>query len=282
MNRKEFIKTTALTAAGSILLPSFMSAPGKMKPGLQMWSVRNQLKEDFEGTLEYVAKVGYKHIEGYGLDTNGMFPGDISPTRYARMISDLGMELKATHCSYTPADQAGKMIDAAASTGMDYLIVPAIPGSMRTTVEKWKEVAENMNRIGELCKKSGLKFGYHNHAFEFEKIDGLIPQEILMESTEESLVFFEADLFWVTIGGYDPLTLLEKFPGRIRLFHVKEATEDLKETTIGAGIIDFETLFKAGRRDVLEGYFVEDERTDDPLGNIKADYDFVSAQKYMR
>jgi len=253
-----------------------------MKPGLQAWSVRNQLKEDFEGTLEYVAKVGYKHIEGYGLDTNGMFPWNISPARYAGVISDLGMELKATHCSYTVAGNAGKMIDAAASTGMEYLIVPAIPESMRTTVGKWKEVAENLNRIGELCNETGLKFGYHNHAFEFEKIDDLIPQEILMGSTEESLVFFEADLFWVTKGGYDPLTLLEKFPGRIRLFHVKEANEDLEETTIGAGIIDFETLFKAGRRDVLEGYFVEDERTDDPLGNIKADYDFVSTRRYMR
>ena len=100
-NRRNFIKTSSMIAAGMTLLPSFTLAKSKMKPGLQVYSMRNQLKDDFEGTMEYIAKVGYKHIEGYGLGTDGKFLGKITPAHYAKVIKDLGMELKATHCSYT-------------------------------------------------------------------------------------------------------------------------------------------------------------------------------------
>ncbi|MDX1285164.1 MAG: sugar phosphate isomerase/epimerase [Draconibacterium sp.] len=253
-----------------------------MKPGIQTYSVRNQLSEDFEGTMEYIADVGYKHIEAYGLGPDGMFLRKITPKHYAKVIADLGMEFKATHCSYVDAGNAQKMVDAAKETGMEYLIVPAVPGNLRKSVDSWKAIAENFNKLGEMCNKVGLKFGYHNHAFEFEKIDGVIPQELLMSETEKDLVHFEADLFWVTKGGYDPIKLLNKFPGRVKIFHVKDATKDLEGTTVGEGIIDFEAIFKVGKKDAIEYYFVEDERTDAPFKNIKADYEFISSQKYMR
>jgi sugar phosphate isomerase/epimerase len=279
-NRRDFIRTSSMLAAGSILLPSFTLAESKMKPGLQVYSMRNQLKDDFEGTMEYIAKVGYKHIEGYGLGTDGKFLGKISASHYKKVIADLGMELKATHCSYTSADKAGKMVDAAKETGMEYMIVPHTPNNVRKTADGWKEVAENYNKIGELCKEVGIKFGYHNHDFEFEELDGIIPQELLIESTDASLVHFEIDLFWATKGGYDPLKLLKKYPGRIPLFHVKDATPELEGCTIGEGIIDFKALFTAGRADAVEYYFIEDERTDDPHKNIKADYAYMSKQSF--
>ena len=91
---------------------------------------------------------------------------------------------------------------------------------------------------------------------------------------------FEIDLFWATKGGYDTLKLFEKFPGRVQILHVKDATPDLEGTTVGKGIIDFEKMFLAGRKDAVEYYFVEDEREDDPFGNIKADFDFIAHQDY--
>ncbi|MEN8204082.1 MAG: sugar phosphate isomerase/epimerase [Bacteroidota bacterium] len=279
-NRRDFIRISSMAAAGTILLPSCTFGKSKMKPGLQVYSVRNQLNEDFEGTMEYVAKVGYKHIEGYGLGTDGKFLGKISAKNYTKVITDLGMELKASHCSYTTADKAQKMIDAAKETGMEYMIVPHTPDEVRQTADGWKKVAENYNKIGEMCNKVGLKFGYHNHDFEFKPLDGIIPQELLIESTDAGLVHFEADLFWVTKGGYDPLKLIKKYPGRIKLFHVKDATADLEGTTVGQGIIDFETIFKAGRADAVEYYFVEDEREDDPFKNIEADYKYISSQGF--
>ncbi len=281
-NRREFIRTGSLLAAGAILLPSFSLKKSKMKPGLQVYSVRNQLTEDFEGTMKYVSKVGYEYIEGYGLGTDGMFLKKISASHYARVIKDLGMELKATHCTYSSADKAGKMIDAAKEAGMEYLIVPGIPGNLRETLDGWKEIADNFNKLGEKCREAGLKFAYHNHAFEFQKMDGVIPQELLIESTETDLVDFEADLFWVTKGDYDPMKLIKKYPGRIKLFHVKDATPELEATTVGAGIIDFKGLFKTAKKDALAYYFVEDERTDDPYKNIKADYDYISSQSFAK
>jgi len=281
-NRRNFIKTSSLLAAGTLIMPSCSLASSKMKPGLQVYSVRNQLVEDFEGTMKKVAEVGYKHIEGYGLGTDGKFLGKISASHYAKVIKDLGMEFKATHCSYTTSDQAQQMIDAAAETGIEYMIVPYTPGDVRETADGWKQVAEDYNKMGEMCNKVGLKFGYHNHDFELIELDGIIPQELLIESTEAKLVHFEADLFWVTKGGYDPAKLLEKYPGRIQIFHVKDATPDLEGTTVGEGIIDFENLFNAGRKDSVEYYFVEDEREDDPFSNIKADYDYIANQAFTK
>jgi sugar phosphate isomerase/epimerase len=279
-NRRDFLKTTSLLTAGTILLPSCTLAGPKMKPGLQVYSVREQLGEDFEGTMKHISEIGYEILEGYGLGTDGQFLGKITPAHYTRVIEDLGMELKATHCSYTTHDKAQKMIDAAKETGLEYMIIPYTPEEVRTTADGWKEVAENFNKIGELCNTSGIKFGYHNHDFELIELDGIIPLELLIESTEANLVHFEADLFWVTKGGYDPKKLIEKYPGRIQLFHVKDATPELEGTTVGEGILDFEGLFAAGKADVLEYYFIEDERTDDPFKNIKADFDYMAAQKF--
>ena len=253
-----------------------------MKPGLQVYSVRNQLNEDFEGTMEQLAKIGYKHLEGYGLGTDGIFLDKITPAHYSKVIKDLGMELKATHCSFTMHDKAQKMIDAAGETGVEYLIIPYTPDEVRTTADEWKGIAENYNKIGELCNKAGMKFGYHNHDFELIELDGIIPEELLIENTETDLVHFEADLFWVTKGGYDPLKLIEKYPGRIQLFHVKDATPDLEGTTVGEGIIDFEKLFNAAKADVLEYYFIEDEREDDPFKNITADLEYMGKQSFAK
>lgn len=281
-SRRNFIKTGTVLAAGSVVLPSFAYAPKKMDAGLQVYSVRNQLNEDFEGTMAQVAKIGYKIIEGYGLGTDGMYLGSISPKKYKQVVSDLGMSLKATHCSYVAHDKSDKMVDAALESGLEYLVVPAVPGNLRGSVDSWKKIADNFNKLGEKCKKAGLKFGYHNHAFEFEKIDGKIPQEILFEETEKDLVTFEADLFWVTKGGYDPVKLIEKYPGRISLFHVKDATPEKEGETVGKGIIDFKSIFKAGKKDALKHYFIEDERTDDPFANIKADFDYISNQSFTK
>ena len=269
-----------MLAAGTLLLPSCTLSTSSMKPGLQVYSMRNQLKDDFEGTMAYVAKVGYKHIEGYGLGTDGKFLGKISPAHYKKVIDDLGMELKATHCSYTSSDKAQKMIEAAKETGLEYLIIPYTPDQVRQTADGWKKVAEDYNKLGEMCNKVGIKFGYHNHAFEFEKLDGIIPQELLIENTEAKLVHFEIDLFWATKGGYDPIDLLKKYPGRIQLLHVKDATPDLEGTTVGKGIIDFAAIFEAGRSDAVEYYFIEDEREDDPHKNIQEDFDYMSVQKF--
>lgn len=288
--RREFIKASSIIAAASLIAPATTYASksktarqvnkSKMEAGLQVYSVRNQLKEDFAGSMKKISEIGYKLIEGYGLGLDGMFLGTISPADYKKTVTDLGMKLLATHCGYFNHDEASKMIDAAKIAGVEYLIIPYTPGGIRKTIDGYKAVAENFNKIGEQCNAAGITFGYHNHAFEFETMEGQIPQEVLISETEVDLVTFEADLFWATKGGYDPVKLIKKFPGRINLCHVKDATEEKEEATVGQGVIDFKSIFEAGKKNGLDYYFIEDERIDDPFSNIKADHDYMVAQDF--
>ncbi len=294
-NRRKFIKNSSLLAAASIIMPSMACSSKKkeskekvvtppkstkMEVGLQVYSVRNQLKNDFEGTMKKISEFGYQIIEGYGLGSDGMFLGKYSPTAYKKIITDLGMRLVVSHSGYFTSEDASQMIDAAKEAGLEYLVIPGIPGKLRESIDGYKAIAENFNKIGELCNASGLKFGYHNHAFEFDVIDGQIPMEVLIGETEKNLVHFEADLYWVTKGKYDPVKLINKYPGRIDLFHVKDANSELEGETVGKGIIDFKSIFEAGKKSGLKYYFIEDEREDNPFANIKADFDYISMQDF--
>lgn len=281
-NRREFIKTGACATAAGMMLPSFsFKKTKKMAPGIQVYSVRNQIKEDFAGSMKKLADIGYKQIEGYGLNLDGKFLGKISPEYYKKTINDLGMKMIATHCGYFSNEDASKMIDASKAAGLEYLVIPFTPGNIRKDIDGWKAVAENFNKIGEQCNAAGIKFGYHNHAFEFEKLDGQIPQEVLISETDADKVIFEADLFWTVKGNYDPIALINKFPGRIKLFHVKDMSNDGEPATVGQGKIDFKSIFEAGKKAGLDHYFIEDERTDDPFTNVKADHDYIVKQKFV-
>lgn len=290
-NRREFIRASSMLAAGTMLLPklayarqsAYSAASYHSEPGIQVYSVRNQLKEDFKGTMKKVAAVGYVNVEGYGLGTNGLYPGGIKPAEYRKIVEGVGMKLLSTHCGQFSPEEASQMIDFSKTAGLKYLVVAGLsmPNEDRT-IDTYKQVAAEFNKIGEKCKSAGIKFGYHNHAIEFEQKGDQIPQEVLMDETEPGLVYFEADLFWVTKGGYDPLKLVKKYPGRIPLFHVKELGEDGEETTAGQGTINFKACFKAGKKSGLEHYFVEDERTADPFGHIKDDFDYISNQKFTQ
>jgi len=287
-NRRDFIKASSMMAAGTVLLPTlsyasqsaFAGSSYNPGPGIQLYSVRNQLKEDFKGTMKKVADIGYVNVEGYGLGKNGLYPGEIGPAEYRKVVEGTGMNLLSTHCSHFSPEETPKMIDVAKIAGFKYMIVGGLSHQGERTIDTYRKAAEEFNKIGEQCKSAGIQFGYHNHAVEFEQKGDQIPMEVLIEETEPGMVCFEADLFWITKGGYDPLKLIKKYPGRISLFHVKEMREDGEETTAGQGTINFKSCFKAARKRGLEGYFVEDERTEDPLGHIKGDFDYIANQKF--
>lgn len=289
-NRREFIKASSMMAAGTMILPNLafsgrsnlLDSTYKGEPGLQLYSVRNQLRIDFNGTMKQVADIGYVNVEGYGLGKNGLYPDGIEPAEYRKVVEGTGMNLLSTHCSHFSAEETPAMLDIARVAGFKYLVVGGLSHKGERTIDTYKEAAGEFNKIGEQCKAAGIQFAYHNHAIEFRMIGDQIPLEVLIEETEPGLVYFEADLFWVTKGGYDPLTLVNKYPGRISLFHIKEADPNGNETTIGQGTIDFKSCFKAGKKTGLEYYFVEDERTEDPLGHIKDDFDYISNQKFTR
>ncbi|MEX2336046.1 MAG: sugar phosphate isomerase/epimerase [Fulvivirga sp.] len=293
-NRNNFIKSNALVMAGLFLLAVGCTSKQKNQEaatdapeetvavtgeksgvGVQIYSVRTELKEDFTGTMGKVGAMGYQYVEGYGMNVEGKILGNTA-TEYKKIVEDSGMELISCHSTYFTPEEASKIIEASKAAGLKYLIIPSLPKKLRNDYHK---VAENLNKVGELFKGTGIKFGYHNHAFEFEKQGDKTGMEILLEETDPELVTFELDLYWVVKGGHDPMELINKYPGRFSLYHVKDANESLEQTTLGTGIIDFKALIAAKEKAGLEYYFVEDERTDDPLGNLEADFKHASTLK---
>ncbi len=290
--RRQFIKTSSYLALGSIVLPMACSPKKKTTEevaeeatapsttststlrkgiGVQAYSVREALQEDFAGSMKKIAEMGYKYIEAYGMSTDGQLFG-MAPSEYKKIVDDLGMEVVSCHSTYFTPEEAPAMIEASQGVGIKYHIIPWMGEDQR---KDYHAVAENLNKVGELFKGTGIKFGYHNHDFEIIEQNGEVPLEIMLKETDPELVTFEADLYWVVKGGMDPMELINKYPGRFSLYHVKDANQELDQTTVGSGIIDFKSLLGAHEEAGLDYYFVEDERTEDPFGNLKGAIEYL-------
>lgn len=244
------------------------------KIGVQIYSVRNELKEDFNGTLEKLSEIGFDYIESYGLSTDGTLYG-MPANEYKDAVESYGMKLISSHSTYFTPEEAPVVIEAAKQAGLKYVIIPYLSDELRNDYDA---IATNLNEVGALFKEAGIGFGYHNHEFEFfEQEDGRIPLEILIEGTNPENVDFQLDLYWVTKAEFDPMTVINKYPGRFTAFHVKDSDIDLDQTTVGTGIVDFKTILSNKEIAGMEYYFVEDERTDDPFSNLRAAYEYLQA-----
>ena len=278
INRRNFIKTGTYASIASILpISSCSSSFAKKKElGLQIHSVRPQLTSDFNRTLEKIAEIGFKNIEAYGLGNDGLFIEKITPKTYKKTLVDLGMNLLSTHINYFDLTHINKIIDSCHEAGVKYGIIPIPPEEYRTSISKYKEFAEYLNKVGEKFNESGIIFGFHNHDFLFYKLESEIPYEILLNETEPKFVTFQADLYWMTKGGVNPLDLIYKFPGRFKSFHVKDIDKDNNRESVGLGIIDFESILNARDTAGLQDYFIEDFRPDnDPFGKLKISFDYL-------
>lgn len=292
-SRRKFIKATSVTAAGTLIAPiatgyanqligqfwdeetGLLSKKKDKKMGVQSYSVRHALNKDFAGSMKKLADMGYTYIEGYGLTPEGQMAG-AAPKEYKKIVGELGMNLLSTHSSLFYPEQASKIIEIAHDIGLKYLVVSGVPEKLR---DDYYKVSEILNKTGEKFKGSGVKMCYHNHAFEFDKINGEVPLEIMLKETDPELLSFEADLYWVTKGKANPMDLINKFPGRFSLFHIKDANVNLDMTTVGEGIIDFPTIMKHRKKAGLEHYFIEDERENDPFGNLEKAFNYMNNLK---
>jgi len=177
------------------------------------------------------------------------------------------------------SENASEVIDHTKEAGMSYLVVPFIPKDQRKSMDDYKKLADEFNTIGEKCKDAGLKFGYHNHAFEFEKLEDEIPYDILLNQTDPELCFMQVDLYWMVYGGYDPLDYFSNHPGRFDLWHVKDMVDDnSKESTeIGNGKIDFPAIFNRKDQAGMKYYFLEQESfTMDPVKSITQSFNYLT------
>jgi sugar phosphate isomerase/epimerase len=294
--RRNFLQSaTAALVYSSALLRGrrLMASPFGLPIGLQLYSVRDLLPKDYEGTLKQIAALGYQEVEAAGY-----FGHTASQVKAA--MSAAGLHLVSAHYAH---DDLSKNFDSILAfnheVGVDYIIC-AFPGikdpsrltstSHRSmvnsfTMDDYRWNADQFNQFGEKIKAAGMKFGYHNHTMEFTKQDGVAPLDEMIRLTEPSLVTFELDCGWVIVGGANPVDYLHRYPTRISMLHVKDFKTTGKPESIaeppppaqlGQGRLDYRPVFEAAKKANIKHYFVEQEGFDiPPLEALKIDEEYM-------
>jgi sugar phosphate isomerase/epimerase len=235
------------------------------KAGLQLYTVRSILQDDFEGTIRKIAEIGYREVELHDLF-------DYTPTRVRAILEGAGLTAPARHVGLADLRaRIEEVMDESKTLGCRWIVCPFIALHERT-LDAYRKVADELNAAAQACQEAGLSFAYHNHNFEFEPVDGIVPYDLLLEGTDGDRVAMELDIYWMTKGGANPLAYFDRYPGRFPLFHVKDMAADGSMTEIASGNIDFATIFASAEKAGLRHCFVEHDHPDDPIASIAASY----------
>ena len=287
MNRRTFLQSITTVSAATLLSSrmGWAAAEHKInKVGVQLYTVRDLMKDDFEGTIAKVAQIGYKEVE---------FAGYFGRTgqQVRAVLEKNGLTAPATHVQYDELDDKfPSVIETSKAIGLKYIVCPWIPEDLRKSPDIWKKASEKFNHCGEQSKKAGLQFAYHNHWFEFLPVDGKLPYDELLKECDAKLVKMEMDLCWITAAGADPLKYFNSNPGRFPLVHVKDIKSIPKVTTgggqnfgdtadltsVGNGIIDWKKIFAQSDKAGIKHYIVEHDKPENPMESIKASYEYLS------
>jgi sugar phosphate isomerase/epimerase len=287
-SRRDFIKLSAAGTMGAIVLSQYSCTDKKPGIGLQLYTIRDSMDADVQGSLKKVADAGYKYLELAGY-ADGLFY-KTQPSEFKKIVNDLGMEILSSHTQVEAQgitlENAKKMADDHAKIGVKYCIQPWVVEEARTTVASFQNMAADWNQVGKIMKENNIQFGYHNHNFEFATVEGKVPYfDIFMTELDKDLVTMELDLFWTTKAGQDPVEIIKKYPGRFQLFHMKDMytkQEPFFTTTgvsdfapVGEGIIDFKRILDVKETAGLKYLIVEQDSTKDdkPFDAIKTSID---------
>lgn len=281
MDRRSFLETLA-AAAALLAQATWAAAQNQIRRiGLELYTVRDALKKDFEGTLARVAKIGYQEVEfaGYFADSTKLSP---PPQRTRQILDSDGLSAPATHVPYSALSPENwpRVLEASHTLGHKYVVNPSIDEKLTKTADGWKKAAETFNRAGSESLRAGIQFGYHNHTGEFKAVDGQIPYDILLAECDSRLVKMEMDLGWAHVAGVDPLQYFSKYPGRFPLVHVKDFDKNGNMTEIGKGAIDWKAIFAQSRLGGIQHYFVEHDDPKSPFESIQASYEYLKELRF--
>lgn len=251
------------------------------KAYIQLYSVRDDIQKDFKGTIAGVAKAGYAGIEAANYK-NGKFYG-MSPDEFKKEIENVGMTVLSSHVDKPLAQNLSETnwndvwtwwdetIAAHKAAGMKYIIVAWM--STPKTLTDLKVYCDYYNQIGEKCNAAGLRFGYHNHAFELEKIEDEVMLDYMLKNTDPTKVFFEMDVYWMVIGKKSPVDYFNIYPGRFELLHLKDDKE------LGqSGMVGFDAILKNTDKAGVKYMVVEVGKYNyEPLKSIKLSYDYLKS-----
>ncbi len=253
--------------------------------GVQLWSVREDMKEDPQGTIKAIGDMGYKFIEaaGYG---DGMFY-NMEPVEFKQLVEDNGMKFLASHTGQDLPDEENweetmawwdEAIEAHVAAGVEYIVQPWMGSAGYDSLEGLKKFCDYFNAVGEKCNEKGIRFGYHNHDGEFEELEGEVIYDFMLRNTDPEKVMFQMDLYWVVEGGADPVDYINNYPGRFELWHVKDEAE------VGAsGNIDFERIFNHAEQSGMEYMIVEVEKYNyEPLESIRVSLEYLQNADFVK
>ena len=288
-NRRTFLKTSSMALASAAFLPN-LELKKKKIVGVQLYSVRADMKTDPLSTLKEIANMGYKYVE-HANYVNRKFYG-WSATEFKKVLDDLGLKMLSGHTvmgnqhwddtqkDFT--DVWKNTVEDAAICGQKYVISPSLPTEWRKTQDILKKYMDIFNKSGELCQKSGMKFGYHNHHFEFaEKLDGVTVFDIIMKNTDPKLVAQQLDIGNMYNGGAKAQDILTQYPKRFELMHVKDevaapagGTDKYESTVLGVGVINVKEVVDLGKKMGNTTHFIIEQESyqgKKPLDSVKED-----------
>jgi sugar phosphate isomerase/epimerase len=251
--------------------------------GAQLYTVRDTIGANPEAVLKTIQDIGYKEVEVVYASLSSIWPA----------LKQTQLKPVSVHVNTDIFLKGGAKLHAAIADvkehGFQYIVMPYIPPAERGGLDTFKKLAETLNQAGEKTKAAGLTLCYHNHAFEFEPMGGTTGLELMLKETHKSLVSLELDIFWVSVAGHDPVSLLKKYSGRVALMHLKDKksgfatqyNEDVPKDTfkeVGNGSVDIPAVLAAAKKAGVHHYFVEQDQTSgDPLDSLRQSYKYLSA-----
>jgi sugar phosphate isomerase/epimerase len=299
MDRRTFLGT--MTAA-TLLARNFAWAAESHRAqpiGLQLYTVRDAMEKDLDGTLAKVAAIGYKNVElaGFSMEGGEILYFNHSPKALRAALDRNGLSAVSTHVNYKSLapENFAKVIEISQLLGHNYIVNPWIDEEVRKQADGWQRTADTFNHAGEMSQKSGMQFAYHNHWFEFLAVDGKLPYDILLAETDPKLVKMEMDLCWIEVAGGDPVKYFSRYPGRFPLVHVKDMKtiapvpasggqnlgDSLDQmTSVGSGVIDWKHIFAHAEAAGIKYYIVEHDKPKEPFDSISISYAYLEKLRF--
>jgi len=278
MNRRDLLKRG--TAAGTLAAiaactPKTHSTATSGQPyigalGVQLYTLRSLFETEAYSTLKSLSDIGFKDLEFAGYYNH-------NPKEIRRYMDDLGLTSHSSHVQLADVrDNFDTLLEIANFMGQTHLVIPWLAPEERT-IDGYKAIAALLNERGAAAEKAGIRMAYHNHDFEFDTLDGIVPYNILLSETEAKYVDMEIDFFWTHKANINPLDLFKAHPGRFFGCHIKDQSPKGTMVSVGQGIIDFDDIFRHTQLAGLKRFYVEHDNPDNPLRSVAQSFKYLSA-----
>ena len=280
-SRREFLQAATIAALSATARAAQLKAIG-----LQLYTVRTVLPQKPAETLNAIRAIGYQEIEATYADFDKIWP----------MVQASGLKAVSMHVDNTlmgkGADEMSRVVDQLKGWGFQYAVHPYVPQNERGGPDVIKALAGKLNMFGEKCQAAGIQAAYHNHAFESATSGDKTLFQVLIDNTDQKLVGFEIDVFWISVAGNDPVEFIKKLSGRVPLLHCKDKAQGTEQRfnesvpktafkEVGNGVLDWPAILRAAAAAGVQHYFVEQDQTPgDPLESARQSYNYLSKLTY--